>query len=170
MAEPVWGQQSRPRSTDQQPCAARPLRAQPALTVLLADDDLCCRDSLAQLLAHEGFRILCAAGGLEALDVLRPQRAQVHLLVLDYEMPDLTGLQVLRVVREELRLTVPAIVVSGRADVLVSARTERPESEGSGREGSVRQGGGEFALAPKPIEPISFRQLVWHLLDPRLPS
>lgn len=127
-------------------------------TVLLADDDNRCRDSLGHLLAAEGFQILAANGGSEALSYLRPStssQARADFLILDYNMPDLDGLEVLRVVRQELRLTIPTILVSGNACAQL--------------ETSVLQIGG-FALAPKPIEPISFRQLVWRLVNSELPS
>lgn len=142
------------------------------LTVLLADDDLRCRDSLAQLLATEGFRILSAAGGQEVLDVLRSDlghgvlpghpvrlRPRVHFLVLDYEMPDLNGLEVLRVVRQEFRLRLPAILVTGRAADLELERTVRGEEA---LQDAFHHG--VFALAGKPVEPVSFRRLVWELM------
>ena len=125
-------------------------------TVLLADDDNRCRDSLGHLLQAEGFQILAANGGSEALSILRPSRPKIRadFLILDYNMPDVDGLEVLRVVREELRLSIPTILVSGNACAQLEA--------------SVLQIGG-FALAPKPIEPISFRQLVWRLVKSELP-
>ncbi|MEM7164702.1 MAG: response regulator [Planctomycetota bacterium] len=129
-----------------------------SFTVLLADDDNRCRDSLGHLLAGEGFQILSANGGSEALQYLRPTRPaarRADILILDYNMPDLDGLEVLRVVRQELRLRIPTILVSGNA----SAQLET----------SVLQIGG-FALVPKPIEPISFRQLVWRLVETEFPG
>lgn len=126
--------------------------------VLVADDDNRCRDSLELLLATEGFEILSAGGGLQALEVLRRQAEQralqtlqrIHFLVMDYNMPDLNGLEVLRVIRQELNIVIPVIMVSGEAG---------PELERS-----VHKQGG-FALAHKPIEPVSFRQLVWSLIQ-----
>lgn len=159
------------------------------LRVLVVDDDRNCRDSLGALLATEGFDILSAEGGNQALEVLRqpgtglpgagpasavpgaglpgaepskgvpslvpPSRVQVHFLVLDYNMPDLTGLEVLRVIRSELQVVIPAILVSGECD----ARLER----------SVRREGA-FAVAEKPIEPVSFRELVRSLVDRWFPA
>ncbi|MGE3966229.1 MAG: response regulator [Planctomycetota bacterium] len=130
------------------------------LRVLVVDDDHRCRDSLGALLEHEGFDILSAGGGNQALDVLRQgvapgptfvpaQRVDVHFLVLDYNMPDLTGLEVLRVIRSELQVVIPAILVSGECS---------PDLERSVRSEGV------FALAEKPIEPVSFRELVRSLV------
>lgn len=132
------------------------------LRVLVADDDRRCRDSLEALLECEGFEILTAGGGREALEFLREQRAassrrtvRIHFLVLDYNMPDLTGLDVIRVIRRELQLAIPSILVSGEASPAL--------------EESVRTEGG-YALAEKPIEPVTFRQLIHKMIESQFPG
>src|SRR5437763_17209813 len=66
-------------------------------TILIADDDHTLTALLRQTLASEGYRVLSAADGREAL-----AQAQAHrpdLLVLDWMMPGLSGLEVARRLR-----------------------------------------------------------------------
>ena len=144
--------------------------------VLVADDDVGCRNSLISLLSLEGFKTFSVEGGrqvLERIDELRRalhettredsserdglqrdlHEQTIHFLVLDYNMPDLSGLEVLRKMRVELRITLPTILVTGEFT---------PDLERS-----VKAEGG-FALVPKPVEPQPFRQLVWRLVKSRL--
>jgi two-component system response regulator MprA len=67
-------------------------------TVLVVDDDRRLLDMLRRTLAYEGYHVVTAANGLEALEKARAQRPDV--LVLDWLMPDLDGIEVVRRVRE----------------------------------------------------------------------
>jgi CheY-like chemotaxis protein len=80
------------------------------LSVLLADDDDACRESLGQFFLREGFHVYFAATGLEAIDVLK--KGQVNFSVMDVQMPGLTGIQVLEILRSDGRVG-PCIFVSG---------------------------------------------------------
>jgi DNA-binding response OmpR family regulator len=62
--------------------------------VLIVDDDTSIRTMLAYVFHDEGFSVLEAADGQEALDVLRTEPPA--LLVLDLMMPELDGVEVLR--------------------------------------------------------------------------
>jgi two-component system response regulator MprA len=66
-------------------------------TILVVDDDRKITDMLRRTLAYEGYQVLTAADGREALD-----KAQVHrpdLVVLDWLMPGIDGLEVARRIR-----------------------------------------------------------------------
>src|SRR5438270_3330228 len=66
-------------------------------TILIADDDPKITDMLRRTLAYEGYAVLTAADGKEAL-----AQAQAHhpdLVVLDWMMPGLSGLEVARRLR-----------------------------------------------------------------------
>ena len=82
------------------------------------------------------------------------QRAddEIDFLVLDYNMPDLTGLEVLRRIHR-YRIALPTIMVTGQ----FTNELERIV---------LREGG--FALVPKPIKLDYFRELVWELVHTRL--
>lgn len=67
-------------------------------TVLVADDDPTLLSTLERLLEGEGHRVLKAEGGREAIRLC--QSEEVHLMLLDYFMPDLNGEDVVREVRK----------------------------------------------------------------------
>ena len=68
-------------------------------TILIVDDEADIRDILRIRLAnHPGFRILEAANGSDALELTRQQRPD--LIILDWLMPGLNGMEVLKALRE----------------------------------------------------------------------
>ena len=69
-----------------------------ALTVLFAEDETTIRDSVAQLLSMDGFRVLKAEGGYEALRLLAQE--DVDLLFTDIVMPGLDGIELARKARQ----------------------------------------------------------------------
>lgn len=71
-------------------------------------------DAAAAALADQGHRVLRSARAGEALALL--QHRQVHLVVLDAQLPDLTGLDLLRALRSHGR-PVPAVLVAPRHDL-----------------------------------------------------
>lgn len=84
-------------------------------TVLVADDDESVRQLLERVLMRNGYRVLTASDGAQAMQILDGE-AKVHLLFLDLRMPRLGGLAVLRWMRD--KASPPRIVI-------VSASTDR---------------------------------------------
>jgi two-component system response regulator MprA len=82
-------------------------------TVLLADDDRAIRESLARALELEGYTVLLASDGLEAVARLREENA--HVVVLDVMMPRLDGLGVCRLLRQE-RDRRPILMLTARVE------------------------------------------------------
>jgi DNA-binding response OmpR family regulator len=70
---------------------------EPALRVLIADDETTLRDLLALNLEARGFEVLVAADGLSALNMVRKFHPDV--VVLDIMMPKIDGLAVLKTLR-----------------------------------------------------------------------
>ena len=66
-------------------------------TLLVVDDAEMNRDMLSRRLRREGYTVLVAGSGREALEII--DRQQVTLLLLDVEMPEMSGLEVLSTVR-----------------------------------------------------------------------
>ncbi len=66
-------------------------------TILVADDDRKITDMLRRTLAYEGYQVVTAADGREALD--KAQAVRPDLVVLDWMMPGLGGLEVARRLR-----------------------------------------------------------------------
>jgi len=92
------------------------------LTLLIADDEPNIRKTLARVLSLEGYHLLQAGNGREALECLR-QNA-VDLVLLDVLMPELDGLQALGALREE-QPDVPVIMMSGHATIESAVQATR---------------------------------------------
>lgn len=92
------------------------------MTILLADDDPITLDSLAACLRPEGFQVLLAKDGSEALALW--QKHKPDLLCLDIMMPGVDGYEVCRRVREKDG-RVPVLFLSAKSeeiDVVVGLR------------------------------------------------
>jgi DNA-binding response OmpR family regulator len=85
-----------------------------AATILLVDDEDAVQKLLTYPLEHEGFRVLQARDGEEALSCFG--REQVDLVVLDVMLPKLDGLEVCRRLRASS--AVPIIMLTARDDEL----------------------------------------------------
>jgi two-component system response regulator HydG len=72
-----------------------PLQLSP--TLLVVDDDESNLESLNGVFAREGFKVLLAPGGQEALEVVRRER--VDVVLTDLMMPDMDGLDLLRSIK-----------------------------------------------------------------------
>ena len=81
-------------------------------TILVVDDNKEIVFSLGKLLEYEGYRILKAYDGLEALDMLREN--DVDLILLDVMMPRLNGLSALMKIRENNKI--PVIILSAKTE------------------------------------------------------
>jgi EAL domain-containing protein (putative c-di-GMP-specific phosphodiesterase class I)/DNA-binding NarL/FixJ family response regulator len=80
--------------------------------IVVADDDPSVRLLFRRVLEREGFRILEAANGREAIAVARA--ASASLMLLDLHMPEMDGLETLRRLRADGGLqTLPVILVTG---------------------------------------------------------
>lgn len=86
------------------------------LRVLVVDDMSTSRGLLTQALDAMGIRqIGYAADGAEALRLM--ERAPVHLVISDYNMPQMDGLQLLRTIRTSPKTNGTGfILITGRAD------------------------------------------------------
>jgi CheY-like chemotaxis protein len=67
--------------------------------VLIVDDDADVRDLAVTCLEALGYRVLAAPNGRAGLEILGHEQ-QVHLLLLDFAMPGMNGLEVARAMRE----------------------------------------------------------------------
>ena len=94
-------------------------------TVLVVDDDAPIREMLAFALEMEGYRVLVANDGREALTLLDAER--VDLVTLDVMMPGMSGWDVADTMRANPRTrNLPRIMISGMAvDQLMRACATR---------------------------------------------
>nr|WP_194246861.1 response regulator transcription factor [Brevibacillus borstelensis] len=78
---------------------------------MVVDDEEEIRNLIAIYLQNEGYRVLKAADGVEALEMLR--REEVQLLILDVMMPRMDGIQACLKIREQQHL--PIIMLSAKS-------------------------------------------------------
>ena len=70
-----------------------------ARTILVVEDETTLRETLADALEVEGFRVIAAADGREALSRFRADKPD--LILLDLMLPELSGIEVCRIIRAE---------------------------------------------------------------------
>jgi len=111
----------------------------PMGNVLVVDDDPGMRDMIATLLSPEGYRVVTAEDGLEALHLLRMVRRSPEtpcLVLLDLHMPRLGGSEFRRAqLLDPTVSNVPVAVMSGADDAAARALAI-----------------GALATVPKPID------------------
>lgn len=79
--------------------------------ILIVDDDPDSLDMLSFILTSEGFSIITAGDGLEALDIIKS--VQPDLIITDVNMPNLDGIELTKRLREQFQSTsLPIVVVS----------------------------------------------------------
>jgi len=84
-------------------------------SVLVADDSAAWRDAVGECLSRAGFRTLEAADGAEAVEIVRCERLDVVLI--DFHMPRLDGLQAIRILRQERRWLPSVLMTAHPTDV-----------------------------------------------------
>lgn len=103
--------------------------------ILLVDDDLKMKGIVADVLQHEGYDILTATNGQDALEMW--VNNPIDLALLDIKLPDIDGTDVLRKMRE-LKPTIPVVMISGHATIDSAVRSTRL---------------GAYDFLEKPLEP-----------------
>jgi CheY-like chemotaxis protein len=116
--------------------------------VLVVDDDDRSRELLRVLLDFEGYRVLMAANGPDALAIVAGE--PVDVVVLDFIMPGMGGEEVCRHIRAlGLRHRLPIVCLSGMDDP-------------AARQSATAAGADEFIA--KPFDRVDLRQRVARLL------
>jgi CheY-like chemotaxis protein len=119
--------------------------------MLVVEDNADTRGMYATFFGSEGFRVVEAGDGLQALTRLAGERPDVMLL--DLGLPGLNGVQVLRIIRQQPRLAdLPVVVVSGQLDLLNAAEEIAAD-----------------VVCPKPCEPQDLMRIVRAVLDRQQP-
>ena len=87
-------------------------------TALVVDDDVCVRSMLAELLDEEGYEVHAASNGFSGLRLAAETRP--HVILLDLVLPEVSGQDMLRELRDNPATREAAIViVSGNVDALL---------------------------------------------------
>ena len=110
--------------------------------VLVVDDEEGIRSGSERILIRMGLKVLTAARGKEALDIV--EKEDVSIVLLDLKMPGLDGMQVLKRIKET-NLNILVIVITGYATVETAIE-------------AMKQGAYDFIA--KPFEPDQLRIVV----------
>jgi len=111
--------------------------------ILVVDDEAPIRNMLALSLSRAEMNVELAAGGDEALSHLNSGESPPDLIVMDWMMPGLDGLQLTRTLRETPRLAdIPIIMLTARG-----AETDRTSGLDSGADDYI-------------VKPFSTRELI----------
>jgi CheY-like chemotaxis protein len=117
-------------------------------TVLVVDDEESLRAYAAKLIGKRGYHVLTAAGGAEALAIMK-SGAEVNLVVLDIVMPGIDGLETLAEIRN-----------LGRKDVfvvLLTAQTGDAQVLGGYKKGA------DYYIT-KPLQPSELLNIIDYLI------
>ena len=91
------------------------------INILLVDDSSFMRKMLTTILSPKKFNIIESINGQDGLDVLNAN--EIHLVILDYEMPIMDGIEFIEKVKQNINyLDLPIIMLSGNDDKNVIAR------------------------------------------------
>ncbi len=80
--------------------------------VLIADDSEISREVLSSILSAEGYQVICAEDGDQALELI--QKTRINLVLLDVLMPGKNGFEVCRTLKSKAEtLFIPVVLVTG---------------------------------------------------------
>ena len=120
-----------------------------AKTILIVEDNELNMKLFADLLQAQGYSILQSREGLSAFHCVRERRPD--LIVMDIQLPSISGLEVTRWIKEDPELAhIPVVAVTAFAM--------------KGDEARIRDGGCEAYMA-KPISVSAFLDTIKRLLD-----
>jgi CheY-like chemotaxis protein len=116
--------------------------------IVTAEDDDDIRTVTARCLQRAGHTVVAMADGAQALDAVRHHRPD--LVITDVDMPQLTGLQLCRAIRDDPKLhAIPVVLVSG------SIHPDDPRAVQAGATG----------ILPKPFLPSELLNRITALLS-----
>jgi PAS domain S-box-containing protein len=149
---PAWAG-DQPRQTSPSPYPTGPAAARE--TILVVDDEPDLRELVSQILETDGYQVILASSGVEALDQWASRRGKIHLLLTDIVMPDgLSGLKLADRLQSEdpqLRVIYTSGYTAGQAGEELAQVEERN-------------------FLPKPYRPNTLLRIVRECLDHPGPS
>lgn len=110
------GTEAPPITESRQPAQERRMLAVGSGSILLAEDNEAIRRLIRRGLEGEGLVVAEAADGASLMELHERQRAETRLLILDIDLPRMSGLACLNEIRRSGDMT-PAIVITGSAAI-----------------------------------------------------
>lgn len=85
--------------------------------ILVVDDDTKTLDIIKRCLTANGHKVVTAASGEECLKIINEGIFNPHLILLDFQMEGMNGIEVLEILKEhESTWSIPVIMLSGITD------------------------------------------------------
>ncbi|MDX9754670.1 MAG: response regulator [bacterium] len=97
-------------------------------TILLADDEELVANVAKAMLMHLGYRVITAGNGKEALDLFQQNQEDISMVILDYNMPEMDGLDCLNAIRETS--TIPALISTGASSEFTPEKIQECQLQG----------------------------------------
>lgn len=97
------------------PPPRRPSLRKGSETILLVEDEELLLDSIRMILEHEGYTVLGARDGAEALELYRSRRSEIDLVLSDLELPKMGGWEAFLKMKE-IDPAVALVIASGYVD------------------------------------------------------
>jgi two-component system cell cycle sensor histidine kinase/response regulator CckA len=97
-----------------------------AHTILVVDDVGVVRKAAFHLLSEAGYRVFEAGSAAEALEVLATARQPINLAIVDVIMPDVSGVELVRLIREEWPSVRVLFMSAHPAEILVREGLDHP--------------------------------------------
>ena len=130
----------------------------PSGKVLVVDDVLTNLDVAKGLMAPYDLTVHCASSGKQAVEIIREEKTKYDVVFMDHMMPEMDGIETVRVIREEIgteyATTVPIIALT--ANALVGSE-------------DVFLGNGFQAYLSKPIDVVILDEVLNEWVRKRLP-
>src|SRR5215207_6249845 len=92
------------------------------MEILVIDDETSIRDILTEILEDEGYAVVTAANGLEAINVLQHRNESPCVILLDLMMPVMTGWEFRKQQQQDPALAaIPVVVLSAKQNIKTEA-------------------------------------------------
>jgi DNA-binding NtrC family response regulator len=98
---------------------ASPGRAGAGASILVVDDETAVRRFATRVLQREGYAVVEATDGMEALELVRRNGVSVEIVVSDIVMPRLNGVELMKALSES-HPRLPVVLMSGYATAALS--------------------------------------------------
>ena len=92
--------------------------------ILLVDDEPAVMEMATSILEHLGYKVTCQTDSVSALEIFRSSPDEFDLVITDYTMPKLTGLDFAREVRR-IRPDMPILLCTGFSEKITPDQHER---------------------------------------------
>ncbi len=132
------------------------MREKLACSVLVAEDNIITQSLLAAMLKNWGYVVSIVSNGLEVIDQLKKQ--VFDIIILDYQMPKMNGLETLKVITEDSNKEIkeiPVIILTGEINTKILTQIENS--------------GAKYFLR-KPVQPNELNLMVSQILENNIVS